>query len=70
MVFPQVTALPWTRAAATIPSISLPAHRLAAFLHKSSTASCTGKVSQQDSCRARGHRRSWTQVRAPHGRHP
>jgi hypothetical protein len=33
--------LTWACAAAAIPSISLPAHRLAAFLHKSSTDSCT-----------------------------
>ena len=50
--FSQVTALTLACAAAAIPSISLPAHRLAAFLHKSSTASCTGKVSQQGPCRA------------------
>ena len=41
MVFAHVKDLPNRRGTAAIPSISSPAHRLAAFLHKSSTGSCT-----------------------------
>jgi hypothetical protein len=39
--FSQVTALPGARDVVAIPSISPRAHRLAAFLHRSSTGSCT-----------------------------
>ena len=41
MVFSQVKARYGAGDSAAIPSISPPAHRLAAFLHKSSTGSCT-----------------------------
>ena len=54
MVFSQVTALARAHAVSVIPSISPRTHRLTAFLHKSSTCSCTEKVRQQDPCRARG----------------
>jgi hypothetical protein len=44
MVFPQAEARHGHGDATAIPSISPPAHRLAAFLHKPSTGSCTERV--------------------------
>lgn len=41
MVFSQAESPLWPPGSAAIPSISPPAHRLAAFLHKPSTGSCT-----------------------------
>jgi len=62
MVFAQVAASAWGSGADAIPRITLPAHRLAAFLHKSSTDSCTEKVSQQDSAGLVGRRRNCPQA--------
>ena len=50
MVFSQVADLGWTRNAAAIPSVPSRAHRFTAFLHKSSTGSCT-EEGQRASCR-------------------
>ena len=49
MVFAHVKDSPNRRGVAAIPSISSPAHRLAAFLHKSSTGSCTERMDQRPS---------------------
>lgn len=53
MVLFQVEAPAGAGGASAIPSISLPAHRVAAFLHKSSTGSCTeAKISRTFADRA------------------
>ncbi len=58
MAFSQVMALIRVGAAPTIPSISPHVHRIGAFLHKSSTGSCTERCASRESCWARGQRRS------------
>jgi hypothetical protein len=53
MPFCQVAALRGASAAVAIPSISPRAHKLAAFLHKSSTGSCTEGTSAGSAPRSR-----------------